>query len=70
MIEGKPFNQLAAADDGRLKIRHGFLLGNHWNTKRAGGVLITCLAIALRGLLVTTTAVAIVAYLLLTNSHI
>jgi hypothetical protein len=38
-------------------------------TKR-GAAMVTSLAIALRGLLVTTTAVAIVAYLLLTNSHI
>jgi hypothetical protein len=38
--------------------------------KRMGGVVMTFLAIALRGLLVTTTAVGIVAYLLLTNSHI
>jgi hypothetical protein len=30
----------------------------------------TTMAVALRGLLVTSTAVAIVAYLLLTNSHI
>jgi hypothetical protein len=32
--------------------------------------MMTYVAIALRGLLVTTTAVGIVAYLLLTNSHI
>jgi hypothetical protein len=32
--------------------------------------MMTSIAIALRALLVTTTAVAIVAYLLLTNSHI
>jgi hypothetical protein len=38
--------------------------------RRMGGAAVTFLAIALRGLLVTTTAVAIVAYLLLTNSHI
>jgi hypothetical protein len=39
-------------------------------TKPEGGAMKTSVAIALRGLLVTTTAVAIVAYLLLTNSHI
>jgi hypothetical protein len=39
-------------------------------TKAGGGAMMTSVAIALRGLLVTTTAVAIVAYLLLTNSHV
>jgi hypothetical protein len=34
-----------------------------------GGVMMTSLATALRGLLVTTTAVGIVAYLLLSSSH-
>ena len=57
MIESTAFNQFAAADD-------------HCDTKRTGGVMMTRLAISLRGLLVTTTAVGIVAYLLLTNSHI
>ena len=32
--------------------------------------IVTSVAMALRGLLVTATAVAIIAYLLLTNSHI
>jgi hypothetical protein len=41
-----------------------------WDAKRVGGIVMTSLAIALRGLLVTTAALAIVAYLLLTNSHI
>jgi len=39
-------------------------------TKPGGTAMMTSVAIALRGFLVTTTAVAIVAYLLLTNSHI
>ena len=39
-------------------------------TKAGAGLMMTSVAIALRGLLVTTAAVAIVAYLLLTNSHI
>ena len=43
--------------------------GHDLNAKR-GGVVMTSVAIALRGLLVTTAAVATVAYLLLTNSHI
>jgi hypothetical protein len=34
------------------------------------GAVVASVGIALRGLLVTVTAVAIVAYLLLTNSHI
>ncbi len=66
MTERRPFNHLAAADHGRLKIRHNFSFGD-WDAKR---VVMTSLAIALRGLLVTTTAVATIAYLLLTNSHI
>jgi hypothetical protein len=44
--------------------------GDYWDAKRVGGAVVTSVAIALRGLLVTTTAVAIVAFLLLTNSHI
>ena len=44
--------------------------GDYWSAKRAEGAMVTSVAIALRGLLVTTTAVATVAYLLLTNSHI
>jgi hypothetical protein len=44
--------------------------GDKWSTKRAEGAMMTSVAMALRGLLVATTAVAIVAYLLLTNSHI
>ena len=43
---------------------------DNWSTKRAEGAMMTSVAMALRGLLVATTAVAIVAYLLLTNSHI
>jgi hypothetical protein len=47
------------------------ILGDHWNaTRRAGGGMMTCLSIAVRGLLVTASAVGIVAYLLLTNSRI
>lgn len=70
MAECSPFNQFAAADQDQLKIRRDFSLGGHWDANRMGGVTMTCLAIALRGLLVTTTAVGIVAYLLLTQSHI
>jgi hypothetical protein len=40
------------------------------SAKYVGGAVAASVAIALRGLLVTATAVAIVAYLLLTNSHI
>jgi hypothetical protein len=69
MTERIPFNQFATADHGRLKIRRHFSFGD-WDAKRVGGAMMTCLAIALRGLLVTTTAVATIAYLLLTNSHI
>ena len=41
--------------------------GDYWDTKRA---LITCLALALLGGAVTTTAVGMIAYLVLANSHI
>jgi len=44
--------------------------GDHWSAKRVEGAMMTSVALALRGLLVTSTAVATVAYLLLTNSHI
>jgi hypothetical protein len=44
--------------------------GANWDAKRMGGAVVTTLAVAFRGLLVTTAALAIVAYLLLTNSHI
>jgi hypothetical protein len=67
MIE-RPFTELAAADHGRL--RHHVSFGHYWNAKGAGSVMMTFLGIALRGLLVTTAAVAMIAYLLLTNSHI
>jgi hypothetical protein len=48
----------------------GVSCGRDQDAKRAGGVMMTFVAIALRGLLVTTAAVATIAYLLLTNSHI
>ena len=67
-IEGRPCNQLAAADHCR-QVRHHFSFGNDREAKRVG-VMITCLAIALRGFLVTAAAVGIVAYLLLTRSHV
>ncbi len=70
MAECRLLNEFAGADQGQLKIRHDFSFGGPWDAKRMGGVTMTCLAIALRGLLVTTTAVGIVAYLLLTQSHI
>jgi len=46
---------------------NGVLEPKYWHIK---GTIMASLAIALRGLLVTTIAVAIVAFLLLTNSHI
>jgi hypothetical protein len=42
----------------------------HRNAGHAGGAVATSVAMVVRGLLVTTTAVATIAYLLLTNSHI
>ena len=62
MVTRKPSDHPAIADDGLL--RHHFSFGD------AKGAMMTSLAVALRGLLVTTIAVTIVAFLLLTNSHI
>ncbi len=70
MIGRKSFYQPAAADDGGPKIGHHVSFGDYWDAKRVRGAMMTSLTIALRGLLVTTTAVATIAYLLLTNSHI
>ena len=68
-IEGRPCNQLAVADHCR-QVRHHFSFGDDREAKRVGVVMMTCLAIALRGFLVTAAAVGIVAYLLLTRSHV
>ena len=46
------------------------VLDDRWDAKSVGGTVMTSLAIVLRGLLVTSAALATVAYLLLTNSHI
>jgi hypothetical protein len=70
MIEHGPFNQLAAADHGWLKIKQPLSFSTCWDAKGVGGAMMSSLAIALRGLLVTNAAVGTVAYLLLTNSHI
>jgi hypothetical protein len=70
MIPRRPFNQLAITDHGLPKATDHSSLADHWDAKRIGGAVMTSLAIALRGLLVTATTVAIVAFLLLTNSHI
>jgi hypothetical protein len=64
MVKHKPSNHVAITDHGLLKARHYFSFADY------GGAMMTSLAVALRGLLVTTIAVAIVAFLLLTNSHI
>jgi hypothetical protein len=65
MVKVKPSNHVAFADHGLLK--HRFSSAGYWH---ANGAVMTSLTVALRGLLVTTIAVAIVAFLLLTNSHI
>jgi hypothetical protein len=70
MIEHMSFNQLTAPDHGSLKIRRHFSSDDDQGARRVGSAMITCLATALRGLLVTTAALTTVAYLLLTNSHI
>jgi hypothetical protein len=67
MTEHRPFTWLAATDPGALTITRKSSYGDHWDIKQA---LMTCLALALLGVLATTTGVAMVAYLLLTNSHI
>jgi hypothetical protein len=66
MIERKAVGQVAAANHGQLKTTHRFSFDD-WDLKRP---LMICLALALLGVLGTTTAVAMIAYLLLTNSHI
>jgi hypothetical protein len=43
---------------------------DHWDAKRVGGVVLKSIGIVFRGALVTTGALAIVAFLLLTNSHL
>jgi hypothetical protein len=53
-----------------LDAKHHFSIGDRWDAKTVGGAVMTSLAIVLRGLLVTSAALATVAYLLLTNSHI
>jgi hypothetical protein len=70
MITRRPFNQLAITDHRLLTARHHFSFADDWDAKRIGGAVMTSLVIGLRGLLVTATTVAIVAFLLLTNSHI
>jgi hypothetical protein len=65
MVKRQSSNHLANADHGLLEARYHF--ADYWEAK---GAVMTSLAVALRGLLVTTIAVAIVAFLLLTNSHI
>ncbi len=66
MTARKPSSQVAAANYRELKATHYFS-SYDWDLKR---VLMTCLALGLLGGLVTTTAVAMIAYLLLTNSRV
>ena len=54
-------------EDAMIELRPSTVTGDYWDTKRA---LITCLALALLGGAVTTTAVGMIAYLVLANSHI
>lgn len=67
MIERRSFDQFDTVDHGRLS--DCCPLG-HWDARRVGSAMMTCLAIVTRGLLVTATVVAMIAYLLLTNSHL
>jgi hypothetical protein len=66
MVKRQPSNHLATVDHGLLKARHQFSLAD----RDVKGAMMTSLAVALRGLLVTIIAVGIVAFLLLTNSHV
>jgi hypothetical protein len=70
MIECRPLNQLAPAVYGEVKATHDFSFGGYWDAKSVRGVVATFVVIALQAVLVTTTVVAIIAFLLLTNSHI
>jgi len=45
---------------------HGSFKAGHWHAK---GAIMTSIAVALRGLLVTTIAVATIAFLFQTNLH-
>jgi hypothetical protein len=66
----KLLDQRAAALNARQDFKHDISLGDHWDARRVGGAVMTSLAVVLRGLIVTGAALATVAYLLLTNSHI
>lgn len=66
MTERRLSNQLAAADPGAPNITQRSSSGDYRDIKRT---LIICVALALLGGLATTTGVAMVAFLLLTNSH-
>ncbi len=70
MTARKPFSQFAAADHGWPRTRPPFSCSDHWDARRARGAIKASLAMALRGLLIATAAMAIVVYLLLTNSRI
>jgi hypothetical protein len=67
MTEHRPFTQLAATDPGPLTITRKSSYRDHWDIKHA---LTISLALALLGVLATATGMAMVAYLLLTNSHV
>jgi hypothetical protein len=66
MIVEKPSGQVDAVNHDRFKSTRRFSFYD-WDLKHA---LMTCLALGLLGGLIATTAVARIAYLLLTNSHI
>jgi hypothetical protein len=62
MTEHRPFTQLSAAADSGVRVRHQFSYREHRGPQQAGSI-VKCHGIALRGLLVTTIAVGIAAYL-------
>jgi hypothetical protein len=66
MIERRLSNELAAADPGAPNVTQRSSSGDYRDIKRA---LAICIALALLGGLATTTGVAMVTLLLLTNSH-
>jgi hypothetical protein len=66
MIERRLSNELAAADPGAPNIRQRSSSGDYGDIRRA---LTICVALALLGGLATATAVAMVTFLLLANSH-
>jgi len=64
MIRCEPFTQPDA------KVRFDFGFHGRWDTRHMGDAVMKLLALMLRGLLAAGAAAVVVAYRLLTNSHL